>query len=103
MSFGALHDSLFRQFGVAGVVTHKDTSTTAVEVVVRFGVDAIDEYGEVMEKIDRAMFRASVVTTKQGEILTVSTGEFAGVYELGRMLKNNGYVIGRVITKQSSA
>lgn len=98
-----MHNDLFTEFGEQGVVTHSDDSTTDVLVVMAFGVDEVDAYNEVVDRVDKASFRRVDVTVKMNEMLTVATGEFAGVYNIGKKLESNGFVEGREIVRSTAS
>jgi len=96
-----MHDALFRHFGVAGLLVDKEGSVEDIDVTVimNFGVESVDEYGEVVDRVDKADFRNTLVMTKRGQRLTVTQGEFTGNYTLGRKLKSNGYLESREIVR----
>jgi len=103
VTFGGMHNDLFTEFGEQGVVTHSDDSTTDVLVVMAFGVDEVDAYNEVVDRVDKASFRRVDVTVKMNEMLTVATGEFAGTYNIGKKLESNGFVEGREIVRSTAS
>jgi len=97
-----MHDSLFRHFAVKGVIVEDDQPDTDVDVILNFGVEAIDEYNEVIERVDKADFRNTQIKTKRGQLLVVGDGEFSGEYMLGKKLKSNGYIEAREITRKAA-
>lgn len=99
MSFDGMHDDLFSEFAEQGTVTDGDGFYTDVSVIVRFGVDEIDDYNAVVGRVDTASFRVSQIQVSSGQRLEISTGEFSGKYDIGRVIENNGYVEGREIVR----
>lgn len=96
-----MHDVLFDSFSIKVDVVDKHANETfGVEAVIAFGTDDIDEYGEVVGRVDQVSFRTSVYKGGHGTVMTVSGGEFAGVYNLGKTLESNGYVSSYEITRR---
>lgn len=103
VGFANMHEVLFRHFGGKGVLSNKEGQAMEVDVILRFGVDDIDEFNEVVERVDKVSFKASQVGSLKGQTLTVATGEFTGKYDLGRKLRSNGYMESRELVRLSDA
>jgi len=98
VGFSTMHESLFRHFGVAGTLV-SDLGTTDVTVILEFGVEELDEFNEVVGRVDKVSVRNQEATTLKGQKLRVLAGEFSGYYTLGRKLKSNGYIEVREIVR----
>lgn len=97
--FGNMHKSLFRTFGVDGTLIADNAMETPVVVIVNFGVDEIDEFNEVVGRIDKATFDIDSVNPKKGERLVIPAGKFSGQYLLARKIKTSAYVEVREIVR----
>lgn len=75
------------------------SDSTEVTVIMDFGVDELDEYNEVVGRIDKATFKSSEVKPIRGNRIEVFSAEFSGTYVLGKKLKSNGYVEAREIVR----
>ncbi|RLC08112.1 MAG: hypothetical protein DRI24_23855 [Deltaproteobacteria bacterium] len=98
-----MHDDLFDAFAEQVIVTDKDGVRLEVDAVLSFGVEAVDDFNEVVERVDKASFRTSEYTYKRGDIMEITSEVWAGLYELGKRLESNGFVSGFEITRNRNA
>ena len=98
-----MHDTLFDTFSNKVVVTDKYGVESNADAVIAFGTDELDEYNEVVGRVDKASFRSSSGKFVHGDIMQIPTGEWAGHYILGRTVESNGYVTGYEITRSRNA
>ena len=105
VGFANMHDVLFRHFGVTGQLIDKEsyTPTSTVDAVLDFGVEDLDEYNEVVGRLDKVSIKSTQEIPTRGQILVVETGEFAGRYVIGRKLRSNGYIQSFEISRAADA
>jgi len=102
--FPSMYESLFRHFSVAGILvsgSEFEPVTEPVRVIIEFGVDEIDEYNQLVGRVDKVSFK-NPVSPSRGNRIDVSEGDFAGKYTIGRKLENNGYISAFTIARVSA-
>ncbi len=97
-----MYEAIFNAESVEGSLVHEDTSTTSgLDVIVRRDVLEVDEYDSVVHRRTEAHFKVSQIVPKQKEELIIPEGVHAGVYRIGKEIRNNAYVIAVEVVKKS--
>ncbi len=95
-----MHKSLFKGFAVPCVVNHVDSTTTTCRVVVARDVDEVDEFNQVVRRMDVGRFLSDEVEAKKRDILVIADGEYSGEYGIGKEIENNGFIFSRELTRR---